>query len=123
MRSHITAVVAAALVVAAAALAACSPQDEAGPAATTGARQTASNTAVPAPPGAPSAQHADDVRRMKIEELRDQLGSDKIVVYDVRDQKAYDLGHIKGAKLVPFSEVGKRLADFPKDKLIVTYCA
>ena len=121
MRSHITAGVAATLVVVAA-LAACSPQDEAGPAAA-GARPAASKSAVPAPPGAPSAQHSDDVRRIKIEELRDQLDSDKIVVYDVRDQKAYDLGHIKGAKLVPFSEVGKRLADFPKDKLIVTYCA
>ena len=44
------------------------------------------------------------------------------VVVDVRAAEAFQQGHIQGAINIPEAEVGIRLAEFPKDKLIVAYC-
>lgn len=44
------------------------------------------------------------------------------VVVDVRSAEAFQQGHIQGAVNIPEAEVGARLAEFPKDKLIVAYC-
>ena len=41
---------------------------------------------------------------------------------DVRNEDAYNAAHIRGAKLIPLSDVEKRAGELPKDKLIVTYC-
>jgi rhodanese-related sulfurtransferase len=65
----------------------------------------------------------DDVARIKQDELIAAMKKGSVVVYDVRDKAAYAAGHIKGAKNVPWGEVEQRLAEFPKDKRIVTYCA
>ena len=40
-----------------------------------------------------------------------------------QNQAAYDQGHIPGAKLIPVGEVANRIAEFPRDKKIVTYCS
>jgi 3-mercaptopyruvate sulfurtransferase SseA len=100
--------------------AACSPQDSSAPAASNaGAAQKSQTTAQQAS----SVPQADDVRRITQDELRAGLESGTVALFDVRDQASYDAGHIKSAKLVPLGEVEKRLDEFPKDKLIVTYCA
>ena len=99
---------AAACALSVALLAACSPRDTSAPGATV------------EPLNVPQS---DDVRRVSQEELRAALGKGEVALYDVRDKASYDAGHIKGAKLVPFAEVEKHLDEFPKDKLIVTYCA
>lgn len=44
------------------------------------------------------------------------------VVVDVRAAEAFEQGHIEGAINIPEADVATRLADFPKDKLIVAYC-
>lgn len=44
------------------------------------------------------------------------------VVVDVRAAEAFQQGHIEGAINIPEAEVATRLAEFPKDKLIVAYC-
>jgi predicted sulfurtransferase len=68
--------------------------------------------------------HPDDgVRRITPQELQDLLAKGEAVVIDVRNQAAFDSGHIKGAKLIPFNEIQNRTGELPKDKLIVTYCA
>jgi 3-mercaptopyruvate sulfurtransferase SseA len=116
---------AAACVLAVAPLAACSPQDGSATASNAGAAQKsqAANAAAATAQQATSAPQADDVRRVTQEELRAGLESGTVALFDVRDQASYDAGHIKGAKLVPHDDVEKRLDEFPKDKLIVTYCA
>ena len=45
------------------------------------------------------------------------------VIYDVRDKQSFEANRVRGAKLVPLADVGARAAEFPKDKLIITYCA
>ena len=105
-----------------AALAACGPRDEG--AGVGSQKAAATNGGASQPAAKPSAaQPADEVRRISEDELRAAMDKGTVAVYDVRNQKDYAAGHIKGAKLVPYSEVGSRAGEFPKDKLIVTYCA
>lgn len=65
----------------------------------------------------------DGVRRISVEELRAALGEDRAVILDVRGSVEYDLGHIKGARLLPLGEIARRASELPHEKLIVTYCA
>jgi len=75
-----------------------------------------SPTPVHAPPN-------DGVRRVTVTELQDLLAQNKAVVIDVRNEAAYAQGHIKGAKLIPFTEIQNHTGELPKDKTIVTYCS
>ena len=76
------------------------------------------------PTPAPVAQQPNDgVRRITTAELDDLMKQGGVVVVDVRNQQAYDLGHIRGAKLIPVGQVGERAKELPRDKLIVTYCS
>ena len=77
-----------------------------------------------APAGAPPQQTVNDgARRVTVAELKDLLAKNEAVVIDVRNQASYDIGHIKGARLIPEAEVASHAAELPKDKLIVTYCS
>ena len=120
---RLTVSLAAACLVALALLAACSPRDGSASASSVatqnsrgGGAASPSQSQTPAPAG-------DDVRRVTQEELRALMEKGEVAVYDVRDKTSYEAGHIKGAKLVPWDQVEHRLSEFPKDKLIVTYCA
>lgn len=59
---------------------------------------------------------------MTAKELADKLGSDDIVVVDVRSPERYEAGHVEGATNIPLDEIKERIPGLPKDKLIVTYC-
>jgi predicted sulfurtransferase len=72
-------------------------------------------------PAAPA--QSDGVRRVTVKELKQMLDDNDAVVIDVRNEASYNMGHIKGSKLIPEAEVGKRLDELPKNKLIVTYCS
>jgi len=65
----------------------------------------------------------DGVRRVTVHELQDMLAKGQAVVIDVRNDAAYAQGHIKGAKLIPFTDIPNHLSELPKDKMIVTYCS
>jgi 3-mercaptopyruvate sulfurtransferase SseA len=77
-----------------------------------------------APAGSPApAVPSDGARRVTVAELKDLLAKDEAIVLDVRNQTSYDLGHIRGAKLIPEAEVVGHIAELPRNKLIVTYCS
>lgn len=80
-----------------------------------GAPQTAQRPQVP-------TVNADGVRRITTVEVEDLLAKNQAVIFDVRTQAAYDQGHVRGAKLIPYTEVANRLDEFPRNKTIVTYC-
>lgn len=127
---RLTKLTAPALAAAVALGAACNPQDGSAPAADS-ARQNApaagNNNAAAGPvaarPTPAAAAHSDGVRRVTIAESRAMAERGEAVIYDVRDQDAYEANRVKGSKLVPFGEVAARAAEFPKDKLVITYCA
>jgi hypothetical protein len=66
---------------------------------------------------------SDGVRRITTVELQELLNRGEAFVVDVRNQASYDLGHVRGAKLIPNTEVGLRSNELPRDKTIVTYCS
>ena len=86
------------------------------------AQKHASNSSVIA--SAPAAPlPGDGVRRITAAELKDQLDKNQAVVIDVRNEGSYNQGHIRGAKLIPATEILSRLSELPRDKTIVTYCS
>jgi rhodanese-related sulfurtransferase len=71
----------------------------------------------------PDTVYADGARRVTIDELEAMLKDGKAVVIDVRNQAAYDLGHIPGSRLIPANEILNHVNDLPRDKMIITYCS
>jgi rhodanese-related sulfurtransferase len=55
-------------------------------------------------------------------ELRRRLKGGDVIVLDVRPRLEYEAGHIRGARNVPFGELGRRLRELPKGAEIVAYC-
>ncbi|HXH22042.1 MAG TPA: metalloregulator ArsR/SmtB family transcription factor [Dehalococcoidia bacterium] len=56
------------------------------------------------------------------EALQQAIGSDNILVIDVRPAVEFASGHIPGALPVPIEELPARLDSLPKDRRIVAYC-
>jgi 3-mercaptopyruvate sulfurtransferase SseA len=76
------------------------------------------------PAGAPAPPvMADGARRVTVAELKDLLAKNEAIVVDVRNQSSFDLGHIRGARLIPEAEVINHADELPRNKLIVTYCS
>jgi 3-mercaptopyruvate sulfurtransferase SseA len=74
-------------------------------------------------PGGPETIYADGARRVTIEELEAMLKDGTAIVVDVRNQAAYDQGHIPGSRLIPAGEILNHIGELPRDKTIVTYCS
>lgn len=68
---------------------------------------------------APPSQEAP---RISGEEAVKLAASGEAVLIDVRDKVAWDATHAEGALSMPTAEIGRRLAELPKDKLIAAYC-
>lgn len=47
----------------------------------------------------------------------------KIVILDVRSEKEYKEGHIKGAINIPFDRLVKELKNINNDKIVLVYCS
>ncbi|MAS33727.1 MAG: sulfurtransferase [Anaerolineaceae bacterium] len=45
-----------------------------------------------------------------------------LVILDVRQPNEYRAGHIKGAKLIPLDELGRRMTELPEDTEILCVC-
>jgi 3-mercaptopyruvate sulfurtransferase SseA len=67
--------------------------------------------------------YADGIKRVTIQDLENLRTNGDVFIVDVRNQAAYDQGHIPGAKLIPVGEVVARVKEFPRDRQIVTYCS
>jgi 3-mercaptopyruvate sulfurtransferase SseA len=70
----------------------------------------------------PAPNPPDTARRVNVKEAQDLIASGAVVI-DVRNQAAFDQGHIRGAKLIPFAEVANRSGELPRDRTIITYCS
>ena len=63
----------------------------------------------------------DTFKQKHMSEMRTLLESGAIII-DVRENEEYELAHIKGAKLIPLSELRKRLDEIPKDEPVYLHC-
>lgn len=74
---------------------------------------------------ATAQEHTKD----SLEQVKKALADKKAVLIDVREQKEWDKGHLKDARLVPLSTLKgdalpKDLANLlPKDKIVYAHCA
>jgi rhodanese-related sulfurtransferase len=41
---------------------------------------------------------------------------------DVRESREYATGHVSGTRLVPLSEIARRVHELPRDRLIICIC-
>lgn len=69
----------------------------------------------------PASQPAPRISMEEFRALYDDPARRPLVI-DVRSKQAYDEAHIAGAVSFPEAEVDARVAELPKDRLIVAYC-
>ena len=50
------------------------------------------------------------------------ISEESFIFLDVRSPEEYSQGHIKGAILIPATEILARISELPKDKPIIAYC-
>lgn len=65
---------------------------------------------------------AVDQQTITSSELIEKLDQNSVLIVDVRPQKEFEQGHIKGAINVPPETIEQALEQLPKDKEIVAYC-
>lgn len=56
------------------------------------------------------------------DELLRKAGAGEIVVIDVRPACEFDQAHLPFARSMPLAELRTRIAELPRDKLVVAYC-
>jgi rhodanese-related sulfurtransferase len=64
----------------------------------------------------------EGVEAVTVEQLRDRLNRDSVLLLDVRPEVEYQSGHIRGAISIPIRDLERRLERLPKRKAIVAYC-
>lgn len=113
-KSDMRIVVSGALAIAAAVLfvTACNSNDAYGPGRTASG---SSDMSTKTPP--------DGIRRITVTELKAAFDKGTVFIVDVRAPEAYAVEHIKGSYNIPEPSTAARSGEFPRDKLIVTYCS
>lgn len=62
-------------------------------------------------------------KEISVHELKDQLASSSPpLLLDVRNPSEFEFCSIKGATLIPLSQLMTRAGELPKDRSIVVYC-
>lgn len=62
-----------------------------------------------------------DFKQVQPDKVR-QLVEDGAYILDVREKVEHEIGHIKGAKNIPLSELRNRFNEIPKDKDVYIHC-
>jgi rhodanese-related sulfurtransferase len=57
-----------------------------------------------------------------IDELREALAEERVILLDVRPRAEYEAGHLPQARSLPVAELETRLAELSPDQEIVAYC-
>jgi rhodanese-related sulfurtransferase len=69
--------------------------------------------------GTAMAQRAPAV---DLDAMRSALQSKSAVVFDIREPNEHATGVADGARLLPMSQIGQRLAEIPKDQPVLLVC-
>ena len=61
---------------------------------------------------------------MNLEQVKQDLESNKAILLDVREQDEWNKGHLTSAKLLPLSKLdeGEIPSDLPTDKILYIHC-
>ncbi len=63
----------------------------------------------------------ESARRITPDEASQLLKKSKAVIVDIRDGGLYMAGHVKGALWIPLDELGSRVKELPRDKMVIAY--
>lgn len=67
---------------------------------------------------------AAGARNINSDEVKALLSRNKnVFLLDVRTPEEYRQAHLKGAVLIPINEVERRLAEVPRNRPVIIYCA
>ena len=70
------------------------------------------------------AQAMRNVPRISIDEVKELMAKNQVVLVDVRDAQSFAAGHMPGALNIVFDDIPNHVDALKKDKrVIVTYCA
>jgi rhodanese-related sulfurtransferase/DNA-binding transcriptional ArsR family regulator len=61
-------------------------------------------------------------RSVTVDELREAMQEERVILLDVRPQAEYQAGHLPQAHSIPVAELEARLSELPKEREIVAYC-
>ncbi|MEK3737919.1 MULTISPECIES: ArsR/SmtB family transcription factor [Paenibacillus] len=64
----------------------------------------------------------DDVHTLTMDEVREKLNNDSIILVDLRPKEEYEMDHIAGAISIPMGELEIFIRDIPKNTEVIAYC-
>jgi rhodanese-related sulfurtransferase len=67
-------------------------------------------------------QDRTSLRPVTVNELREAMQEERVVLLDVRPTPEYQAGHLPQAHSIPVTELEARLSELPKEREIVAYC-
>jgi rhodanese-related sulfurtransferase/DNA-binding MarR family transcriptional regulator len=67
-------------------------------------------------------QDRTSFRPVTVNELREAMQEERVILLDVRPQIEYRAGHLPQARSIPVNELEARLSELPKEREIVAYC-
>ena len=67
-------------------------------------------------------QDRTSFRPVTVNELREAMQEERVVLLDVRPMPEYQAGHLPQARSIPVTELEARLSELPKEREIVAYC-
>jgi hydroxyacylglutathione hydrolase len=66
--------------------------------------------------------HLQAIESIPAKEVEEAAASDRAAVVDVRSVEEWSAGHLPGAQNLPLGELDQRLAEVPRDKLVIVHC-
>jgi rhodanese-related sulfurtransferase len=66
--------------------------------------------------------HRSDFERISVEELREKMSRNEILLIDARPEVEFQSGHLPGAVSLPIEALAGHMDELPDDKLMVAYC-
>ncbi len=74
--------------------------------------------------GSPQNDDLAAAPRISQQDFKEALGTDTVLVLDVRDAGSYAVGHIPGAVSIPLAELPQHFAELKREaRPIVAYCS
>lgn len=64
----------------------------------------------------------DDIQTLTMDEVRERIKNDSIILVDLRPKEEYEMDHIAGAISMPMEELEVFIRDIPKNTEIIAYC-
>lgn len=71
----------------------------------------------------PTRDPREPFYRVTVDEAREMINRDHVVLIDVREPFEYEKGHVPGTKLIPVGSVFARRDELPTDRKILFICA